>query len=426
MKVSNLVNVILVLAMAAVIVLSCKKDEEEPEQKPTINLTSPPSASVEMETGDTLAISFTASSNASSGSDLVVFRLTSKFENEPTDTLENDSISGSTFSLSNYKVAVSDMPGEQVFKIIIKDKAGEAASKSITVDISEQNANPPTISFKTGGNFISDDVTLDVNTPIEFGVTAQSNATTQAELTTFTLRRKYEATPATTVFDTSFTSTTFEWEGSSVAHPNQGNEIWTFRVEDAEGKYGVVSFTISTEPTVSLAIHEGIVLGSTSGDVAQGVNLNTGETYILEDLTDPEDQKKVQLAYFETIAHGHTLVAPAWLLASNAYPTSIGSWNEDNRKVTFISKKPTISENDFDIIEELQQLTIIIFQNGGVGQAQFCSEVQSPPEGFEVGDILAVETQGGDQGLIRITEVNEGATPPESTIKFDLKIEISK
>ena len=59
----------------------------------------------------------------------------------------------------------------------------------------------------------------------------------------------------------------------------------------------------------------------------------------------------------------------------------------------------------------------------GTDTEDFVSELQTNPAGFEVDDIFAFETGGGNQGLIRIMEVNEGSSVGESTIKYNVKIE---
>ena len=70
-----------------------------------------------------------------------------------------------------------------------------------------------------------------------------------------------------------------------------------------------------------------------------------------------------------------------------------------------------------------KNLLIIKIQDSGVTLSDdFVSELQSNPQGFEVDDIIAFETDAGKQGLLRIREVNPGASNGESTIRYDVKV----
>ncbi len=419
-------NLSLLLFLAATIIFACKKDEEKPVNNPSIELASPDSNFLLLEVNAEFNLSFVAASNPTSGAALTRFQLTSRFEQNEPETLIDSTLTGNTFSLVNYTVTVSDMPGTQVFSIIISDADGASGTYNITVTIQPQNALAPSISFK-GGNYVNNDTVLTTNTPVTFGITATANTTTNAKIKNLTVRRKYESTPAQIVASVDYDAASIEWEGSSVAHPNPGDELWTFRVTDEGGESAVVSLTITTESSgPGVASYQGIVLGSTSGSVNQGISLVTGETLKLQELTEAADQKKVDLVYFEDDTYGNTLVAPKHNVASSIYGTTIGTWDNANKRQTFISKKPGIATSTFDVIDNISQLTVTISTNGGVGISQLYSENITLPNGFAVNDIFAFETWSGNIGLIKITEVNAGATPAESTIKFDVKVETGK
>jgi len=412
--------------MIAGVVYACKKDEEEPVNNPSIELVAPASTDLMLEVNGQFDISFIANSNTTSGAALKTFQLFSYFGNNDPVTIEDSIISGTTFTVLNYSLTVSDMPGTQVFTIQITDADGGSASVKITVTVQEENALAPEVSFKTG-DFVNRDTILPTNTHMNFGVIATANAETNAKIVNLTVRRKYESTSTTIVTSQDYNDASIDWEGSGVAHPNVGNEIWTFRVTDENDEYAVVSFTVTTESAgPGMLSYTGIVLGSTSGNINQGISLVNGETLKLQELTEQEDQKKVDLVYFEDDTYGNTLVCPKHNVAGTVYGTTIGNWLDANRSKTFISKKTSINASTFNSIQDISQLVTVISINGGVGTSQLYSEEQTLPHGFAVNDIFAFETLSGNVGLILIKEVNEGSTPSQSSIQFDFKVESDK
>ncbi|MCB0804528.1 MAG: hypothetical protein KDC05_01945 [Bacteroidales bacterium] len=405
------------------ITISCNKEEDE-VKNPTILVTLPTSPNQLVEVGDLFSLAFTAESNSSGGENLSRFLLTSRFMQEAAETIVDSAISGKSFTYLNDTLRVRDEVGTQVFTITIYSGSEAKKSASVTFDILADNALNPIIQFKPG-NYISGNTTLETNTPISLGINAEMNPNTGSKLAGFTVRRKYEATSTQIVFDTSFAAKSqYTWTGSSVAHPNAGNELWTFTVTDSTGRKGIISFTITTETGgPGMSSYTGLILGSTSTSEPHGINLTEGITYNLEDLTMPEEYKMVDLVYFQDFTQGHCLVSPKQNSAALAYP-AIGSWGADNRKITYVAKKPTITAAQFNGIETLSALIVTL--GGNVGTTQFYYSEITFPKGFEVNDVFAVETTyagGGNQGLMLITEINEGTFPAETTIKFDLKIE---
>lgn len=289
----------------------------------------------------------------------------------------------------------------------------------------EEEQTPPSLNFlggmygNTGVERTDGDVTMETGQFLVFGFSASS--TTDKNLARVLITRNYENVSEVTMLDSTISVPTISFDIETVSYPNPGTEVFEILVTDKNGMSTTISFTVTTiQADPGINIYNGIELGSFQSTTNSSFASITGETFsITEAAADPAIQEKISWVYFEGVTFGHTIMSPANTTVETVYP-SIDSWA--NRNTTLMAKT-TLPTESFDLITNKNQLIITIQNSGATLSDDFHSELQSDPQGFAVGDVIAFETGDGDQGLIKITEVNAGASNGESTIKYNVKVE---
>lgn len=292
----------------------------------------------------------------------------------------------------------------------------------------EDTATAPSVSFlggvyaPWGAERIDQDVTLTVGEAFVFGFTASS--TSDKNLTRIKVTRNYENVSMNTVMDSAVSVASFTVDIETVAYPNTpGSEVFTITITDKNDLSTSISFTVTTvaaEPNIST--YTNISLGSYTSTTPSSFASITGETFSVSQANDPVTQKKIDFVYFHGGTYGHTVASPASAIAGTIYSTTVATWATENRNHTSFGLT-NLTVAAYNAVETKSQL-ILSIQNDGVAlDEQFQSQLLSNPAGFAVGDIIAFETYDGNQGLIKLTEINVGATNGASTIKYDLKVE---
>ncbi|MBN2173170.1 MAG: hypothetical protein JW731_03495 [Bacteroidales bacterium] len=285
-----------------------------------------------------------------------------------------------------------------------------------------QNVNP-TMNFKggthtpTGMEYVDGDITLSTNETFVVGITASSNS--GKNLTNLNITRKFE-NGAPFYADTTFNATNFNYDFFFLANNEVGNEDWIFTMEDKDGNKTQLSFTITTEAIpAGIVEYTDIELGSIDSPTESSFASITGETFLItEAANDATIQEKIDFVYFDGATYGQTIVSPDDDLAAQVY-SSISNWT--TRNATLFSRTQLNAAaydqiiNAFSLLAVTQQLDFDV---------KFISELKpEPAEGFAVGDVFAFQTATGLFGLIKVTEVNQGATDGLSTIKYDVKVQ---
>jgi len=285
----------------------------------------------------------------------------------------------------------------------------------------EEEPTAPTINFKTGATYVSSDTILTKGSFFTVGITASS--TTDKNLASVKLTRTYEIIgDVNEIYNFSLNSTSFSFDTTLAAHPNEGIENFICTVTDDNGLSSSVNYTITTvagDP--GIYIYNNINLGSFDSNTNSSFVSVTGQTFSqAEALADTLIQQKIDWCYFDGDTYGHTLMSPANDEILNVYD-NIASWNEDYRNNTKF-EKTTYAASTFDGIENSSQLTVIIYNANLSFSSNFFSEELSNPGGFAVGNVIAFQTFAGKRGLIKVTAVNPGTTNGESTITYDVKV----
>jgi len=291
----------------------------------------------------------------------------------------------------------------------------------------EEENTPPTLSF-LGGLYqpwgidrTASDVTMEAGKLLVFGFTASS--TTTKNLSRIKITRTYENVSVETILDSAVAVPSYTLDIETVSNPQTGTEVFEITVTDKNDLSSTINFTVITvEADPGIHVYNGIELGSYLSTTNSSFASITGETFSLGEAEDPAVQSKISWVYFHGVTFGHTVMSPANDALEDVYQEIVDDWT--NRNTTLMAKT-NLTVASFDPIENKNQL-ILTIQNSGVSLTEdFHSELQSDPNGFEVGDVIAFETGDGNQGLIKVTEVNPNADIGLSTIKYNVKVEKS-
>ncbi len=434
MKLKNIMNsrikMYFVIAILAIGILQCKKDEVEPSA-PTITITNPTDANPVAYPGKNVQLSLVANADSENGASLSSIVVKSKFEDADAWLPVDDPLSGSTYTLDK-SIQVADDEGTEVWTITVTDDQGKQTVRTITISIEGDAPDlAPAVVF-AGGTQVGTNLpyrnvnfSIDINTKFAIGILAQSNVDSQAELSRFVFKKAAGATNPETIFDTLISGPQFTWDVNYFSNYQPAVETYYFKITDVNGEVTEKNIIVTTlQADMGIFIFEGKHVGSYESGVNSGFNTRTEEGYTYDVHTLPvEDEAQVDFIFFQNESFGFSLMSPENQLLIGMYP-SINDWETRNRtmfqKTTFDNPA-----EDYDYISNKNQLILAMQNLAGIGPftINYYSEFISQPGGFEVNDIFAFENPDGNRGLMVIREIDEGATPGETTIIFDMKVE---
>lgn len=289
----------------------------------------------------------------------------------------------------------------------------------------EEENTPPSLAFLGGVHEPTNiprtdgDVEMETGNQLVFGFSASS--TTSKNLSRVLITRNYENVSLNTMIDSTIAVPSISFDLVTVSYPIQGTELFEITVFDKNGLSSTISFTVTTTaPSAGISIYDGVELGSYTSTANSSFASITGETFSLAEAEEPDVQSKISWIYFHGVTNGHTFMSPANEDIEQIYP-GVAGW--ENRNTTLF-KKTTLSTEQYDIIENKNQLIISISTGGASDMSDdFFSELSSNPGGFAPGDVIAFEAKDGKLGLLKLLLVNEGATNGDSWIKYDVKVE---
>jgi hypothetical protein len=428
-RLSSLSAQIIIFLFSALILsqVSCSKKEDDdssstPERKPVITLAFPDTNFIEAFPSQVILINLVAESNQISGKELSSFSVTSRFEDNSFVSVFDTVIHGNEFMLIDFPIQANPENGTEIWLFKITDVDGQKSEISITLNIT---GHPPSIAL-LGGTYeplnlerIDGDVTKTVGEQIVFGIVANSQSS--AELRRIFIQRVYENVATLTLLDSSFSQMSFELDVVTWAYPAVGQEVFTCTVWDKNDFSASVEFTVTTvasDPEMSTFTN--IVLGSYDPAAPNSSFASvTGETFSIIDAAANSD--KIDWIYFDGATYGNTIMAPSDDFILQVF-ASVENWTTRNA-TKFV--RTNITASVFDAISEKNALIASISPYLTNLNESFISELMpSPGQGFSVGDVYGFRTAGTEHlGLIKITEVNEGATNGLSTIKYDVKVQ---
>jgi len=113
--------------------------------------------------------------------------------------------------------------------------------------------NTPVLTFMTGTEYVSSNVTLEVNRIFKVGVLCSKNPTTNIDIATFKVIRNLNGISETVYENSNVGESYLSWESNEVTNSEVGEETWTFTITDYIGKKKELSFVITTQAQGTLA-----------------------------------------------------------------------------------------------------------------------------------------------------------------------------
>ncbi len=258
----------------------------------------------------------------------------------------------------------------------------------------------PTISFETGADFTSTDVTVEANTQLLFGINADANENSGSALAKLTLVRHFvNLTQDQTIeWDTVINVNTFSINFEVSAYPVEGTETFIFTITDADGETAEVSLDVTTEITYApINVWENIKLGDQDNTIGSSFASIDGTTYTLAEAS--ENSNKIDFVYYYGATNRATICSPSDETAVQVY-SSIENW-ETRNGTTF--KETTVTPEEFDAIPADNDTQVIELATGA-----------DLPKINRLDDDVAAEvlgfiTEEGKMGLIKIEEIKVGS-----------------
>lgn len=278
----------------------------------------------------------------------------------------------------------------------------------------DEDPNPPTINFKggthvgTGMDYVDGDITLTTAEQFMVGLTASADSDTK--LKNIKVVRNFENVISITQFDSTFNESSFAIDVIFLAYPTAGTEVWTFTATDKNDNQTSINFTITTEAVSSGIIeYTDKILGSHQSNTGSSFASFDGSVYSLADAKANAD--KIDFLYFYGATNLATIAAPddsdAALVFFDA-TNGLQTWSVLNN-TRF--KDAGITSVQFDAVLTSTELFVIASQ-----PAPDASKANE----LEVDDVLAFLTADSKYGLLKVTNIVDGAA---GEIEISVKIE---
>jgi hypothetical protein len=268
--------------------------------------------------------------------------------------------------------------------------------------------NPPSISFVAGAGYISDDATIEINTPFVVKVLAEANTTSTSKIASINLTRIYNNN---VIGDTSFTfndeTVTFEvtFQSLNVA----GVENIEFEAVDKDNQSAKISLQITTTEPAGGAISTWTerLLGSWNNPTGSSFASINGNVYTLDQAF--ANQSLIDYMYWWGASTSATIGAPDDANAALVFNT--GDYKLDNwtTKNATRFKTTTVSVAAFDAMTDA---TDIIDIATGADQTRIGE--------LAADQVIAFVTVEGKHGLIKIKSITTGS---DGSLIIDVKVE---
>jgi hypothetical protein len=269
---------------------------------------------------------------------------------------------------------------------------------------------PPTIEFVAGSGYISTDATLTVGSTFSIKVLAQANATSGAKLETL---KVIGVSDNIVILDTTYSipssgQTTYSGIFSSTALSTPGVMRIEFKVTDKDGQSATTSLQITTVlGTTPINSFPMKILGSYDSQTGSSFASIDGSVYTLAEAF--AHQASVDFLYWWGASTNATIGAPDDANAALVYTGANGLPNWTTKNATrFVLTTLTVAE--FDAITD-----------GNVLASEAAGATTLTRMGqLVVDNVFGFKTQTGKYGLIKVTNINEGAA---GDITIDVKVQ---
>jgi hypothetical protein len=268
---------------------------------------------------------------------------------------------------------------------------------------------PPTLDFKGGANYIAQDATVDIGSDFVIGINVASNAETEAELTNVTVERIFDNVPQT-VIDTTFDKnvTSFSADVTFETQSSEGEERIVFTAEDEDGesvtKEIKITYESSPEP---INTYSAVLMGAQSNlTTGSFLNSHTGDVS-LQDAAEA-NSGDIDVIYYFGSTNNATLTAPDDATVNGGSGNLSLAESFTTKNATRFNTNPGVSESEFDAMTDDETIiTLSDFSASKVTQ-------------LGVGEVIAFETADGKKGLIKVSDLEDGAS---GSIEIHVKVQ---
>jgi hypothetical protein len=118
--------------------------------------------------------------------------------------------------------------------------------KKEDTDDSNPVNNPPVLSFITGSEYVSSNVTMEVSSPFKVGVIGSKNPNTNIDIATFRVTRMFNGMDEIVYENNNVAESYLSWESNEMTNEIAGEEKWVFSITDFTGMSKELSFIITT------------------------------------------------------------------------------------------------------------------------------------------------------------------------------------
>jgi hypothetical protein len=266
---------------------------------------------------------------------------------------------------------------------------------------------PPSISFVAGTGYVSGNTTVVVSTPFVVKILAEANVTSGSKIASVKITRIINNQ---TVGDTTFpfNDATVTFEVTFMSYSLADIENIEFKATDKDGQSKTISLQITTilntTPINSFPMK---ILGSYDSQTGSSFASIDGSVYTLAEAF--AHQASVDFLYWWGSSTHATIGAPDDANANLVYTGANGLPNWTTKNATrFVST--TVSVAEFDAIQDGNVLATLAA--GATTETRMGSLI--------VDNVLGFKTQTGKYGLIKVTDINDGAA---GDITIDVKVQ---
>ncbi len=271
----------------------------------------------------------------------------------------------------------------------------------------EEGDVKPTINFKGGVGYVSEDVTLDTDANLTIGITAASNSSSGAKLSLLELTRVYNNATWFT-WDTAIDVAYYSIDITLTSLNVEGTEKIAFKVTDKDGQTNEISVNITTENAAGpITAFDQKILGSYQSTTGSSFASVDGSIYSLAEAK--ANQAKVDWMYFYGASDLATLAAPDdahAALVFNSATNGLQTWTTKNttrfRKVTTVIDWNAITDDSIIMTEAATE----------PDQSRMATLASS--------DVLLFKTVTGLYGMIKVNNIAVGA---DGTIDISVKVQ---
>ncbi len=249
----------------------------------------------------------------------------------------------------------------------------------------------PTINFKGGANYVSNDVTVTEGESFIIGINAAQNVDTKSKLKSLSIIFTSNNTPYNLVEEQiekaqeANYSKDFEITLNSV-----GEGILKARITDEAGEFAEVSFKITVKQAgVEVKKKTGVEFGSYNDAIGSFYGTTTETVYTISQAFN--NQALVDIVFFKGSTNENTLAAPDDTDANTISDYNLANWTKKN-KTRFIISDLTAAQ--FDAIGEIYQFPDFVEANAN-----------TKANHLEAGQVIFFKTEAGKRGYAKVVDL---------------------